>query len=322
LTPRISIVTPSFNQAPYLEATLRSVLEQGYPDLEYIVMDGGSTDGSVDILRSHASRLSYWTSAHDAGQADAINRGLARSTGEILAYLNSDDVYLPGALARVAAHFAAHPEADLVYGDYVYLDEQGRVLQHFQAPPFEAAALVLGNTVSQPTVFVRRRAWERVGPFDAALHCVMDLDYWLRAAVAGLRFERVPAEQAGMRMHAAAKRRRARPRSGARYWPCSTGSMPAGRFPGRFELSSHARTGARTGTRPWRSPTSPTPRRPRAWRGGRQRDGTRWQRPRTSTSCCSVCWGIGRARCSARQRWAPGFAGWASIGRIWAQWRP
>ena len=194
MTPRISIVTPSFNQAPYLEATLRSVLEQGYPDLEYIVMDGGSTDGSVDILRSHASCLSYWTSAHDAGQADAINRGLARSTGEILAYLNSDDVYLPGALARVAAHFAAHPEADLVYGDYVYLDEQGRVLQHFQAPPFEAAALVLGNTVSQPTVFVRRRAWERVGPFDAALHCVMDLDYWLRAAVAGLRFERVPAE--------------------------------------------------------------------------------------------------------------------------------
>src|SRR5258706_6083465 len=126
--PRISIVTPSFNQAAYVDATIRSVLDQRYPNLEYIVVDGGSTDGSVDIIRRYEDRLTYWVSEPDRGQADAINKGLARATGEIRAYLNSDDLYLPGALLRVAAEYRAHPDADIICGVCRVIDEHGRMV--------------------------------------------------------------------------------------------------------------------------------------------------------------------------------------------------
>ena len=203
--PRITIVTPSFNQGQYLEQTIRSVLDQNYPNLEYIVMDGGSTDGSVPILKRYAARLTHWVSERDAGQADAINMGLGRATGDILAYLNSDDVYEPGALDTVGRFFAAHPETDVVYGHYCYVDARGAVLQRHVPPLFDLTTLALGDFISQPTVFMRRRVWQTVGRFDTRLHCVLDWDYWLRAALKGCRFDRCAAALARMRMHAASK---------------------------------------------------------------------------------------------------------------------
>ncbi|GAI25881.1 unnamed protein product, partial [marine sediment metagenome] len=126
--PTVSIVTPSYNQAQFLEATMCSVLGQDYPRIEYTICDGGSTDGSVDIMRRHADRLAWWCSEEDKGQADAINKGFERSHGEILAWLNSDDLYIPGALSFVAEYFAAYPEVDVIYGDIDRIDENGGFL--------------------------------------------------------------------------------------------------------------------------------------------------------------------------------------------------
>ena len=123
--PRITVITPSFNQAPYLEQAISSVLDQGYPNLEYIIIDGGSTDGSVDILRKFEGRLAYWVSEKDRGQGHAINKGLQRATGDIIAYLNSDDYYLEGTFARVADYFGCHPDVDLIHGRCRVVDERG-----------------------------------------------------------------------------------------------------------------------------------------------------------------------------------------------------
>ena len=123
--PRITVITPSFNQAAYLEQTISSVLDQGYPNLEYIIIDGGSTDGSVEIIRKFEDRIAYWVSEKDRGQAHAINKGIQRATGDIIAYLNSDDYYLEGSLARVAEHFSRHPDVDLIHGRCRIVDERG-----------------------------------------------------------------------------------------------------------------------------------------------------------------------------------------------------
>ncbi len=203
--PRISIVTPSYNQGPYIEETIRSVLDQGYPNLEYIVMDGGSTDNSVAIIRKYESKLSFWVSEKDRGQSDAINRGWERSDGDILAYLNSDDAYEPGVLDSVTEVFRNHPEADLVYGDYSYMDSSGRVYASFRTPEVDLATLVMGNYISQPTVFLRRGLWQRIGPLNDELHYVMDFDYWIRAAVAGARFFPNSRPHARMRIHSVSK---------------------------------------------------------------------------------------------------------------------
>ena len=130
---RVSIVTPSFNQSPFLEATIRSVLEQDYPDIEYFVMDGGSSDGSREIIQRYADRLAGWVSEPDAGQTDAINKGFARSTGDVLAWLNSDDTYEPGAIRQAVELLAQNPHVSMVYGDCNYIDEHGRVIGRFPA---------------------------------------------------------------------------------------------------------------------------------------------------------------------------------------------
>ncbi len=123
--PRVSIVTPSFNQAAFLEETIQSVLSQDYPNLEYIIIDGGSTDGSVEIIKKYADKLAYWVSEKDTGQADAINKGLIRVTGEIVAWLNSDDIYLPGTIRAAVEALQAHPDCGLVYGDVLSVDAKG-----------------------------------------------------------------------------------------------------------------------------------------------------------------------------------------------------
>ena len=184
--PRITIVTPSYNQGPFIERTIRSVLDQGYPNLEYIVMDGGSTDGTIDILKKYEGQLT-WTSEKDKGQANAINKGIARSTGDIIAYLNSDDVYEAGALSRVAEHFSTRPGAMWLTGKCRIIDEQDREIRrpitaykNFLLRHYSYSLLLVTNPVSQPATFWRRDAVKEFGLFDENEHLVMDYDYWLR----------------------------------------------------------------------------------------------------------------------------------------------
>lgn len=182
--PRISVVTPSYNQGQFLEETIRSVLLQGYPNLEYIVVDGGSTDGSVEILRKYEPCLRAWTSERDGGQADAINKGFARATGEILAWLNSDDVYLPGVLETAAETLHGHPGWGLVYGECQIIDERSRLTDLWRSPDFSLAELPFRCFIPQQTVFVRRQVIDRVGVLNTRLHYALDYDLWLRIAPA------------------------------------------------------------------------------------------------------------------------------------------
>jgi glycosyltransferase involved in cell wall biosynthesis len=189
--PSISIVTPSFNQAQFLEATITSVLDQGYPALEYFIIDGGSTDGSREIIERHAPRLAGWVSERDAGQADAINKGWRRATGEVLAYLNSDDIYQPGALARVAEYFRRHPDTDMVYSDCASIGGDGRPDGPVTRMPQVSLEWLLRFPIPQPTMFFRRRLLDRIGLLNPALDFTMDWDFCLRAAVAGVVMRRV-----------------------------------------------------------------------------------------------------------------------------------
>jgi glycosyltransferase involved in cell wall biosynthesis len=210
--PRISIVTPSFNQGIYLEQTIQSVLDQGYPNLEYFIIDGGSTDGSVDIIRKYSDRVAYWVSEPDRGQSHAINKGLARATGDILAYLNSDDVYVEGALWRVAAAFVERPSADLVHGVCRTIDanghavgrREGRITRYDEIVDLWGVWWSQRNFV-QPEVFWSRRIAERAGRFREDLNWVMDYDYWLRILGAGGNVVKLDAELAAFRLHSAQK---------------------------------------------------------------------------------------------------------------------
>ena len=202
--PRVSVVTPSLNQAAFIEATIRSVLDQNYPALDYIVIDGGSKDGTSEILRRYSSRL-RWVSEPDRGQADAINKGLRMAEGDILAYLNSDDLYLPGTLTRVAGYLAAHPEAGWVYGDCRLIDEAGNAIGRLRAPAFDLNRMILrGAYIPQPAAFWRRSAAAAVGEFDVTLRYSMDYDFFIRL---GQRApgHRLDAELACFRLQPASK---------------------------------------------------------------------------------------------------------------------
>lgn len=206
--PRISIVTPSYNQARFLEATMRSVLDQGYPDLEYLVMDGGSTDGSVEIIETYQDRLTYWVSEPDQGQADAINRGFTRATGDILAWLNSDDTYEPGTLLAVAEAFARDPGARLVYGEGWYIDEMGNRVRpcRFVREAFRTRHLVNRDPILQQAAFWTRDLWTQVGPLSETLNWVFDWDWFCRAHKL-THFCYLPRFLANYRVHGAAKTR-------------------------------------------------------------------------------------------------------------------
>lgn len=204
--PRVSIVMPSFNQVDFLEEALLSLLRQGYPDLEIIVMDGGSSDGSVDILRHYAPCLTSWVSARDGGQADAINRGLAQATGEVLGWLNSDDTLMPGALFAAVAALRAVDALDVVYGDVRFTAADGRYLNRMESWAFDLKQLVCAtNLLPQPSTFFKRRAWERVGGLDEALRLCLDYDLWLRMALAGSGFQHVSGDWSTYRLHDASK---------------------------------------------------------------------------------------------------------------------
>jgi GT2 family glycosyltransferase len=204
--PKISIVTPSYGQGHFIERTLYSVVSQGYPSLEYVVQDGGSDDGTVSVLRRYTDTLARWVSEPDRGQGDAINRGFAHTSGEIMAYLNSDDLLLPGALAYVAAYFAAHPDVDVVYGNRVMIDEHDREIGSWVLPPHDDEELALLDFVPQETLFWRRSAWEAAGgQIDAGLHFAIDWDLLLRMRESGARMVRLPRFLGAFRVHDAQK---------------------------------------------------------------------------------------------------------------------
>lgn len=202
--PKISVVTPSYNQAAFLEETIRSVLLQGYPNLEYVIMDGGSTDGSVEIIRKYEPFLAHWESRRDKGQTDAINRGMARCTGDIYAYLNSDDVYEPGALHAVARAFR-QGDVDVLYGGFGETDERGCLKRRHAAPPFDIARLLLDNWIAQPSSFWSVDVRNELGGFDDRLQYSMDCDYWLRAFAAGFRFKPLDRSLSRFRLHLSSK---------------------------------------------------------------------------------------------------------------------
>jgi GT2 family glycosyltransferase len=200
----VSIVTPSYNQAQYLEQTIQSVLGQDYAPLEYFVMDGGSTDGSPAIIERYASRLAGWVAEKDAGQGDAINKGLARARGEFVAWLNSDDLYLPGAIAEVVRLFRENPQVGLVFGNVLAIDENGRQLNLLKYGDWGIEELMSFHIIGQPAVFMRRSIQLQAGMLDTSYHCLLDHHLWLRMAqLAGIRY--LPKTLAAARYHASAK---------------------------------------------------------------------------------------------------------------------
>jgi len=206
--PRITIVTPSFDQGQFIEETIRSVLLQSYPNLEYIVIDGGSRDGSVDVIRAYAPWLAYWVSEPDRGQSHAINKGWAKATGRLWAWLNSDDLYLPGTLATIATVMHRDPAVRLAYGSALFVDEQGRFKFKYQGRPLRPGVLKmqywLGWAVPQPTLFFDRSLVDQYGPLDESYHYALDYEWLLRVS-RHVDFTCIDETLAVYRMHSQSK---------------------------------------------------------------------------------------------------------------------
>jgi glycosyltransferase involved in cell wall biosynthesis len=199
--PLITIVTPSYNQAEFLETTIRSVLEQDYPNIEYIVVDGGSTDASIDIIKKYSHKLAWWVSEKDKGHADALNKGFSHANGEILAWLNSDDTYHSGAISDAVAVLHAHPEVGLVYGDADLTDKNGNIIGRFSSRQTDYDRLLRGSVhIPQATTFFRKELWQQVGPLSLSLFFAFDYDLWVRfSKISKLLY--VPRLWATFRLH-------------------------------------------------------------------------------------------------------------------------
>ncbi|MEW6077778.1 MAG: glycosyltransferase family 2 protein [Thermodesulfobacteriota bacterium] len=206
--PKITIVTPSFNQGEYIEETIRSVLLQGYPNLEYIIIDGGSTDDSVAIIKKYEPWLTFWTSGPDQGQSQAINKGFEHATGNILGYINSDDLYEPGALFVAAESFSGQTGIHLLAGQCVVFNDQGvkRIFQPWwPAKPAYYVSRTYSSTFAQPASFWSRSAFQELGGFDETLHCCFDREFFLRMGLAGIKPMFISQVLARFREHNASK---------------------------------------------------------------------------------------------------------------------
>jgi glycosyltransferase involved in cell wall biosynthesis len=198
---RVTVVTPSYNQAKFLERTIQSVLSQDYDDLEYIVIDGGSIDGSIEIIKKYADRLAYWISENDLGQTDAINKGFAQASGEVFAWLNSDDTYQPGAIREAMSYLQGHPEVGLLYGDGNFINTEDQVIGRFPSKQTDYGRLRTGYVhICQQASFFRAALWEKVSPLDPSFYFAMDYDLWVR--LAGIsKVQYVPRLWANFRLH-------------------------------------------------------------------------------------------------------------------------
>ena len=211
----VSIVTPSFNQAEFLERTIQSVLDQTYPNIEYIIVDGGSNDGSQDIIKKNASKLAWWVSEADCGQTEAINKGFSQAKGEVLAWLNSDDTYLPTAVEEAVNFLKEAPRVGMVYGDANFINDHEQLVGMFPARQTDLTHLQRGYVhIPQQATFFRANLWQQVGLLDPSFYFAMDYDLWVRLArVSELRY--VPRTWANFRLHSQAKTIRA----DERCWP-------------------------------------------------------------------------------------------------------
>ncbi|UCG57063.1 MAG: glycosyltransferase [Phycisphaerales bacterium] len=204
--PRISIVTPSYNQAKYLPETIESILNQDYPNLEYIIIDGGSTDGSVDIIKRYESHLAYWVSEKDSGQSEAINKGFRKSTGVLFNWINSDDILFPGALHRIAETFACHADASLIVGDNARSDQKGRIIRISAVPSFSSLSpRSWAIWVAQQSTFISSAVFRNVGGVREDLHCVMDAELYYRILTGGGELARANGLIGSIREHPEAK---------------------------------------------------------------------------------------------------------------------
>ena len=206
--PKVSIVTPSLNQGRFIEETIRSVLLQGYPNLEYIIIDGGSGDGTIDIIRRYEQWVSFWISEPDMGQADAINKGFGRATGDVMAWLNSDDTYRRDALACAMRYFVENPACEITYGEAWHTDEEGHRLRpcRYVTDPIPARLILNVDPIVQPTTFWRTALWRRIGMLEADLVWGFDWEFYIRAHMEST-LHYIPAFFANYRLHGSMKTR-------------------------------------------------------------------------------------------------------------------
>jgi glycosyltransferase involved in cell wall biosynthesis len=206
MNPCVSIVTPSYNQARFLEQTINSILDQDYSRIEYIVIDGGSTDGSLGIIQKYSEKISYWISEPDHGQSHAINKGWRRATGSILAWMNADDWYSPGAVSKAVEYLLRCKGTGLVYGDCEWVDSRGIFLRRQNPPPFDYADFVIGmnDYIPSGSTFIKRAVYENIGGLDETMHYTMDHDYWLRAGLVA-QIDYLPEVLSSFRVYPEAK---------------------------------------------------------------------------------------------------------------------
>lgn len=197
---KIAVITPSFNQGEFIENTIQSIIAQDYSSLEYVVMDGGSTDNTLEILKRYEHCLT-WVSEPDKGQSHAINKGICRTTSDIIGWLNSDDLYYPHTLKKVCQFFSENPDIDVVYGDAHFIDRNGKILYPYPTENFRIERIKSFCFISQPAAFFRRRVIERFGFIDESLNFCMDYEYWLRLAISGAKFVYLPEVLAGTRVY-------------------------------------------------------------------------------------------------------------------------